>query len=348
MIYSFSRLSSFQGQYGCPWKFYLKYIRGIPEPPSEALNLGKAAHTAIETAVKYQCEDLRTVVDAVASAADVNKDELLAMVDIPEVHQAICQRGNVETHFKIFLGNDFLSPTLQGYIDYHALDRDRVVLIDWKTNQIPYEVMDTPQVALYAAWLGEKYSLPVIGKLVFLRYNLVKEHQLTEADIDSAVKWAREVSLDIESRLVRIDREPPEKLFSPEPGQACQYCTYNCIENDIEIITNHAEAIQAAGEILKLESRTKHLKDRLKNWIEVHGPVRVNNKEFSIQESFWWKWPEGSLENAVRKMQSEGYDPLKILRLTAESLKKLPWSEDDILQLGAEKIISKKFGSKKI
>lgn len=348
MIYSFSRLSSFQGQYGCPWRFYLKYIREIPELPSEALKLGKAAHTVIEIAIKCGIENLRPLADAVASAADVDSDDLLAVADVPQVHQAICQRGNAETHFEMSLGNDFLSPMLQGHIDYHIVDGEKIVLIDWKTNRIPYEVMDSPQIALYAAWLREKYSLPVIGKLVFLRHNIVKEHWLTEDDISSTVNWARKMSLVIESRLARIGEEPPEKLFPPEPGQACQYCAYNCIENDIETITNHAEAIQAAGEILKLESRTKHLKDSLKNWVETHGPVRVNNKEFGIQESFWWKWPEGSLEKAVKKMHSEGCDPLKILRLTAESLKKLPWSEDDILQLGAKKIISKKFGSKKV
>jgi len=74
------------------------------------------------------------------------------------------------------------------------------------------------------------------------------------------------------------------------------------------------------------------------------GPVPVNGtKEFRIDETYWWKFPNGSLQEAVRLMREQGYDPLKILRLTAEGLKQLPWDEDTLLSLGAQKQTSKRF-----
>jgi len=32
----------------CPYRYFLRYVKKLPEPPSEALELGKAVHSAVE------------------------------------------------------------------------------------------------------------------------------------------------------------------------------------------------------------------------------------------------------------------------------------------------------------
>jgi CRISPR/Cas system-associated exonuclease Cas4 (RecB family) len=44
-IFSFSRLNLYET---CPRRFYLKYVEGMEEPPTEAAELGKAVHRYIE------------------------------------------------------------------------------------------------------------------------------------------------------------------------------------------------------------------------------------------------------------------------------------------------------------
>jgi len=271
-------------------------------------------------------------------------------VRTPQVFEAIRVGGVVEEHFHISLGDDFLAPEIQGFIDYHKPNQDYVLAIDWKSNRQEYDV--DYQLGLYAAYLTQKYNLPVVGKLVFLRSGEERTKEFDSSDIQESVLWARETAEEIESKLIQVeDEEFPFKIFPPEPGNRCQYCGYAkyCLEEEVQDdIHTQAQAEKIAGEILKTEAKLKQYKDRLKNWVEAHGPVRINDKEFTITESFWWKWPNGALEKAVELMREQNINPLRVLRITAESLKNVPWDEQTLESLGAQKVISKRFDSRKI
>lgn len=347
MIFSYSRLDSFQGNYGCPWKWYLKYVLELPEPTTPALLLGKAAHSIIEVlAGPAKGVHPAPLVKAVAKTNDINEDELLNLVYHPVVNQIINEAyfPVVEEHFVLDLGEI----KLQGYIDLYSVQGNHILLVDWKTNQQSYRVLDTHQLGLYAAYLKQKYDLPVTGKLVFLRTGWVESHQFTDEDIQEAVDWANRLGSDILERLELLDSMSPESLFPRCPGNACQYCGYARVcqnENlEIEAITTQEEAQKVAEKIVLLEAQSDKLKGLLKPWVEKMGPVPVNGtKEFRIDESFWWKFPNGSLQKAVELMREQGHDPLKILRLTAEGLKQLTWDEETLLSLGAQKQVSKRF-----
>lgn len=344
MIYSYSRLATYRGEYGCPWKFYLKYVREIPEPVTAALTLGKSAHAVIGAHIQTQA-GLYPLCQAVGAANEIDPDELYRLVDRKPVRDAAEKGGTVEEHFEVPLGDGLISPTLQGYIDYHRVE-DRVILVDWKTNHTPYGPSDTHQLGLYAAYLSEKYSLPVEGSLVFLRTGETKTKIYEAADIKESLEWAEETALEIEALLVKND----PRVFVPCPGKACEYCAYaaQCPEGvTLTAIVKLEDAERAAAEILRLEAKTKQLKEMLRNWVETHGPVRVNGKEFLIQETFYWKWPEKAFDSAVSLMLEQGFDPFKVLRLTAESLKKLGWDENTVASLGAQKVVSHRFDSRK-
>lgn len=348
MVFSYSRLDSFQGKYGCPWKWYLRYVLELPEPTTPALLMGKAAHSIIEMlAGPAKGIHPAPLVKAVAKTNDLDETELLNLVYHPVVNQIIFEAAYpmVEEHFVLNLKDI----TLQGYIDLHSVQGNHILLVDWKTNQQSYRVLDTHQLGLYAAYLKEKYQLPVVGKLVFLRTGWVESHQFTDEDIQEAVDWANRLGSDILERLELLDSMSPESLFPKCPGTACQYCGFagRCNSDETEIpdsITTQEEARKVAEKIVLLEAQSDQLKGLLKPWVEKMGPVPVNGtKEFRIDESYWWKFPNGSLQKAVELMREQGYDPLKILRLTAEGLKQLSWDDATLQSLGAQKQISKRF-----
>jgi hypothetical protein len=188
----------------------------------------------------------------------------------------------------------------------------------------------------------------VTGKLVFLRTGEVKEQEITDQNIDEAVAWADETGTEILDRLELLDSMDPESVFPKNVGSACQYCAFagkcnfDCEMSEAVVTNAQAEAV--ARKIVHLEAQADRLKAILKPWVEKMGPVPAGNtKEFRIDESFWWKFPNGSLQKAVELMQQQGIDPLKVLRLTAEGLKQLPWNEDTLLSLGAQKQTSRRF-----
>lgn len=341
MQFSYSRLTTYEGAYGCPWRFYLKYVLELPEPTTPVLLLGKAAHAVIETMAKGG--DRESACIAIAKTNDLEVEELLMLTSQPVINEILNPFGNAEEHFELQLPNI----SFQGFIDYYTVNKDFVELTDWKTNQVPYAVMDTHQLALYAAYLTEKYNLPVLGRLVFLRTGFAEEHLFTDQEIREAVSWADNLGSEILSRIEMLNDTEPETVFPKKQGQPCQYCAFCHVcegTTNLEAITNEFEAREVAESIVKLEAQADQLKAILKPWVEKMGPVSVGDtKEFRIDESCWWKFPNGSLEKAVVLMREQGIDPLTVLRLTAEGLKKLPWTEEDLLELGAQKQISKRF-----
>ncbi len=346
-VFSYSRLDKFCR---CPAAFYESYVLERPEPATEPLELGRAVHAVIEAALKSGRSDeafFRVMSGVVAGmlSIPIDPEEIfrLAYQSIQSKAFELGEEGRVEDHFQVPLFfDDPFSPELQGYIDCWVPNNDEVQLIDWKTNRKMYDPLDTYQLGLYAGWLYQKTGLPVRGKLAFLRFGEVREHLYTpENGIAEAWEWAQRTATDIRERLYALQSgEDPKTLFPTQPGDACVYCAWadHCtgFELDIpDIIRDQEKAVALGREILRLERRADILKGRLRAWVKSNGPVTVGSRQFRIVPSQYWKWPQGSLKNAVAAMEQEGIDPFTVLSLTSAGLKKLNWDEERIRTLGA-------------
>jgi len=343
-VFSYSCLDKFQR---CPAAFYQKYVLERPEPATEALVLGKAAHAVIEAAMQAVRDDedfFRVVSRAVAAVTGVDEEELFHLTWKPPVRLQVGPGNRVEEHFQVPLDpDDPFSPEVQGYIDLWRDDGDpEIQLIDWKTNRKPYHPLDTHQLGLYAGYLSRVTGKPVRARLVFLRTGDTLQHVYSADDIAAAWTWAAWTAIDIQERLFKAQTEEPlgRGWFPATPGDACRYCGYAaaCDGSGISFpgeIREPAEAEILGREILRLEAVLDALKERLRGFVEHHGPVRVDGREFRLATSQYWKWPQEALAAAVDAMRKDGIDPLTVLSLTATGLKKLPWDEEKIRSLGA-------------
>ncbi len=344
-VFSYSRLDKFQR---CPAAFYNSYVLDRREPPTEPLVLGGAVHAVIEAALNASRNDegfFRALSKAVAAVAPLQVDpgEIFDLAYRPEVLGMVGAGGRIEEHFQMPLDpEDPFGPEIQGYLDFWADTGQEILLIDWKTNRKAYSPPDTHQLGLYAGWLSNNTGKPVRGKLVFLRLGEVREHLYTPGDgIASARRWALETATDIRERLYALQNGgDPGELFPAAPGDACTYCGWagNCTGAEIvipETVSSPPEAERVAREILRLEATLGALKEQLRGYVERHGPVVVDSREFRLSPSRYWKWPQEALKNAVAAMEKEGIDPLQVLSLTSAGLKKLGWSEEKCRNLGA-------------
>jgi len=344
-VFSFSRLDKFQR---CPAAFHAQYILGGTEPPTEPLILGKAVHAVIQAALATGRDDtafFRAVSHAVADMAPVGIDpeEVLRLACQPAVLREIPHVNRIEQHFQMPLDPaDPFGPEIQGYLDLWRDDGPEALLVDWKTNRNAYGPLNTHQLGLYAGWLSQSTGKPVRGKLVFLRTGEIREH-LYDPDngIAAAREWALETALEIRERLYRLQSGGSrETLFPATPGDACTYCGWaaSCAGGEIAVpaaAQDYGEAVALGRKILRLEGALDILKGHLRGYVENHGPVQVDSREFRIAPSNYWKWPQESLRAAVTAMEAEGFDPFQVLSLTAAGLKKLPWDDERIRALGA-------------
>ncbi len=133
-VFSYSRLKLFEG---CPFRWYLKYVKNHEESDSMPLMLGKAVHKAIE-------EKLLGKSDKEALLQGWKEVDYYA-IDLVE-YETLFQRANVvrgdalrpntevEKHFTLPLDGDG-SPKLQGFIDIVQQIFGTYSFTDWKSNR---------------------------------------------------------------------------------------------------------------------------------------------------------------------------------------------------------------------
>lgn len=343
-VFSPSRLEKFDT---CPAAGYRKYVLELPEPATEAATIGKAAHAVIAQAVRDGRKDFEfftSLCNAVGAAVEVDSGELLRLTYRPEVLGFFVSGTRVEEHFQVLLDpDDPFSPELQGFIDLWAPNGGEVLLVDWKSGYKEYSPTDKYQLGLYAWRLYQETGLPVKGHLVFLRSGNVFEHLYTpENGISEAHAWALNVAADVQKRLYEVQNGGDSReLFPARPGPHCKYCgwAHDCTGEKIAVpgeLTAPEEAETVARKILLLEGALDALKEPLRAYVDKNGPVVVDDKEFRLSPSRYWKWPQEALSQAVAQMQKEGIDPLTVLSLTSTGLKKLGWDEEKCKSLGAD------------
>lgn len=343
-LFSPSRLEKFAT---CPAAGYRKYVLELPEPATEAATIGKAAHAVIAQAVRRNRKDFEffeSLCNAVGPACEVDPGELLRLTYRPEVLGFFVSGAHIEEHFQAPLDpDDPFSPELQGFIDLWVPNGGEVLLVDWKSGYKEYGPTDKYQLGLYAWHLHQKTGLSVKGHLVFLRSGNVLEHVYTPTNgIEEAHAWALNIAADVRKRLYEVQQGgDPGQLFPAKPGPHCKHCGWagHCTGEEITVpgqLTAFEQAEAIAREILRLEAALDALKESLRAYVEKNGPVVVDDKEFRLSPSRYWKWPQEALSLAVAQMQKEGIDPLTVLSLTSAGLKKLGWDEEKCKRLGAD------------
>ncbi len=343
-VFSFSRLTKFEN---CPCSLYCKYVLGIEEETGEPAVFGKASHSAIETALVLNRNDeefFNAISKAVADVAPVKIDpEEVFKVTFQDIVLEHFKPGNViEDHFQIPLSDEPFSPKIQGYIDLWRDEGDHILLNDWKTNRKSYDPLENHQLALYAWYLNRQYKKPVKGQLAFLRHRQNTEpHIFTPEEMETARKWAFDKATEILNKLVRCKNSDYTKWFPATPGEHCEYCGYafRCLGYgplpDPEEGQDYQQMQAFARETLRVEAALKQMKDRIKEYVQLCGSVELDKKQYVVEKPAYWKWDKNSLSHAFSKMLQEGRNPFELISLNATNLKKLPWTQRDIHNLGA-------------
>jgi hypothetical protein len=362
MIFSYSRLKKHEE---CPWVFYKKYVLELPEEPTEAQEQGKAVHRVIQEVLTDPSATLAdAAVRACAEAALPLDPEViveLARHDaVKQVKDLALAVGHVEEHFELPLDGPG-SPVTQGYIDLWWQDESGAYLIDWKTNRTIYNPRDNHQLGLYAWAIKEKTGCSKVkALLVFLRFKEIPLwEEYGEEEMEAARQWALQLAMDIESRLAELELfgGKPDELFPARPGDACRYCSFagDCLKEAgavkalevPESIQTLEEAQALAGEIIRLETALSGMKGRLKEWVQVNGPVRVGDQEFRLVPAVNWNFSPEKLKEFCKMLSQAGINPWEVLTIGSSQLKKLKLPEEELARYG-EKDETKTFRRVKV
>lgn len=225
MIFSFSRLSLYLE---CPYRFYKKYILKIEEDEiSLPLAFGKAAHKGIEDMINQQTVNVQDAALNGLIEADFHEEiNYKELIDMIERGVKFRSKGQTEIYFELPLDDSSNAPIIRGYID--LLDRNEIV--DWKTNRVPYDVLDTMQIPLYAWATSKMYNLSEVkGTLYFLRYRKPSSYLFSQNEMEEVRLWALGLANEINEKVYLYEilgESEVEKIFPNCPSNHCKTCPF--------------------------------------------------------------------------------------------------------------------------
>ncbi|MCM3454793.1 hypothetical protein M3685_12760 [Heyndrickxia oleronia] len=107
------------------------------------------------------------------------------------------------------------------------------------------------------------------------------------------------------------------------------------------------DAVNFANKIAFIESGLKKMKDHLKLFVELNGPVEAGGVVWDKHPSNSWKFTSQSKKEFAEMIAIEGMNPWEYLSFSASDLKKLGW-DDAVLSQYAESKTTHSFRSKKV
>lgn len=168
-------------------------------------------------------------------------------------------------------------------LDFHFRQYAEAVIMDWKSG---WKMMDTveddPQLLPYGWGLwravypdAKRFKL----KLFFLRYGKSQEITLTPEQL-------KNVPQKLEEKIAQTESD---QKFEPRPGSFCGMCgvaahcphvARSLVPRELIAPSTPEDAQRLAEELLALQVIKKIMTDRLKNWVAIHGPIRVGDQVY--------------------------------------------------------------------
>jgi CRISPR/Cas system-associated exonuclease Cas4 (RecB family) len=224
--YSYSKISSF---YSCPFKFKLSYVDGIwLKSENKALEKGVRVHEIIEhwtpkmknlpsfNYVLLDSKESQKEVEGIAlnfCNSDLGQRYLMNPGVIGhEIHMGLDKRLNpCNYHLN--------SSMLRGKIDFLIKDKNKLIVVDWKTGKVPNQMyMSNDQVMLYAIWGFNMFSDvdTIVADYVYVEHNDTYSFTFTRDNYKNYTK-------NYANKLKGIETE---EIFPKKTGPLCNYCDY--------------------------------------------------------------------------------------------------------------------------
>ena len=324
--YSYSRLVLFER---CPHAWYLSYDRGIKPPSSYAQKLGNVAHQVVETYYKTlinkkQSEDRELLKKIVHEF--MKKENLPELVNFefqipPLPKEKVYIEEWIAIDNKAQPVDDNEKAFLRGKIDLYYHQKDKIVIIDWKSNL--FVNPDERQLAFYAILLSFHADRKDFEfKFYSLKQNKSYFKKISKEELRPTWEWICKT----------IDKIETTKEWPPTPGPHCKWCGYLdmglCpIQKDLPPMPKEGKegkvelpkipeikTPQTAEEAIKLTAFLKvveEIKERcrkaLRPWVEKHGPVELNGTRFGLWEYSYttWNTPEAKQKVAQSLLEAD-------------------------------------------
>ncbi|MFS0783482.1 hypothetical protein [Bacillus sp. 1P06AnD] len=108
------------------------------------------------------------------------------------------------------------------------------------------------------------------------------------------------------------------------------------------------DAVAIAQQLERYEQAVKQMKEKLKAYVELNGPIEANGKVWDhFVSASTWEFSAERLKILAGMIAVDGLNPFDYLSISAKDLKRLNYSDQMLSQYGSQKTGNKSFRSVK-
>ena len=232
----------------------------------------------------------------------------------------------------------------RGILDLYEYDttengESRIRITDYKTGW--NVAVPELQMEIYA-WLVMSAYRPDVVECVldFTRFNKQSVSRFTQDDFGRIDQQVRRITAAIEA-----DTE-----YSPTPGPACLYCSYagtcDCRVVAPNVIVTREDAEQTVQAMSCLERDLKLAKDRLREYVDMNGPVAAGGVEWGYHSQSGENCDARAFRDTLDGTPVDAWDYLRVDKVKLKKLKKRGEWQHGLGEI-MEPTVTVKFTSKK-
>lgn len=307
---------SFANNAACPLYLKLHYVDRVSDRYVRvAAERGKGAHDAISNLIhvcrEEEIQPDRLHQDQITEAVATNTPQVVMseMGLVMEWVKLWAERYKISRNYygheeKLAIDDEFDEcewgeASYRGILDVVDIDGRFATTTDWKSQPhiIAQGELDNPlgygvpeQMTNYC-WLLSKFYPQIDvykARIWYLRYGFYHETTRTREDLE----LFEQALMAKEQKISEIDN------WDPVPGKHCQYCDFvhMCpLANDLSLENNEVitqdQAVQAAQRVHVMDSLSKMLKEKLKDYVNGNDEVVYGDNfvyGFNKKESSTW------------------------------------------------------------
>lgn len=111
-----------------------------------------------------------------------------------------------------------------------------------------------------------------------------------------------------------------------------------------EKIIAEVEAKSVAAELIQISAAAEQMKDQLKQYVKEYGDLVIGNQVFTFVDTVSWDMSADVMKELFLSLAVDGVNPYDYASISSGDLKKLGYTEDVLLSMGAVKKKQERFG----
>ncbi len=217
-------------------------------------------------------------------------------------------------------------------------ERKLARIVDYKTNRSGQA--NTLQLLIYAVLVAFHYPEIKWFELIF-EFPRLGGIRSPYSRHYVPVSKSRDVVLRTWDLVLAVfDKISQDPEFVPRVSTACQTCPYIPICSARPYVPVQVDTEPSAKEIgrsiLILENRQKVYREALSRYVDRHGPVQVNDRQFSIEGVQHFS---GDVNHLLALCKAHKISPQKVLTVDSTQLKSLMKRERDIAEILSSAVV---------